>query len=527
MEILQFLGEVAFEILGEYLIAGIWWVIVQLFRGLFWMVSQPVRVLVVLISALGRGAKCRRGLANIPDGDLLRCSRERVPSARGHSLGHVPWVAAYAVHLLDQKGSTIMCSRRASSGPKFDPMCIALKIVLAPLFLCFVLSGCGGGVGSNNATGMVNTSVAVDWPLRTRVVSGPSSALSVSFIFHDPAGRQADLPFVADRSDVLAEHNENYVPTSKIHAGLWVLSGIFYAGISETGTAVATFSANVSVQSDGTVTKPNGTALGAIQFNGIIKSVAIAAGQSVTVGNHVQVAASALDSVGTPVPITPGSFNFAVVPGGSTVSVTPDGITLGLSPGNATLTATVDGLTSAEATVTVPVPVIVDFLNPGFETPILAAHTWEEPPDASVIWEGPVAGGFGIANGSGSWGSVSHSGNQYGFLQRADTAGVHQGSCQQTITGMSVGQKYQVSFWMARRNGNVGGNSPAPVSLMANGATVFSATAPPNDTSWHAFNSSVFTATSSSYTFKFQTSPPVPGVDTSSLLDDIHLSLVP
>jgi hypothetical protein len=118
---------------------------------------------------------------------------------------------------------------------------------------------------------------------------------------------------------------------------------------------------------------------------------------------------------------------------------------------------------------------------------------------------------------------VAESGRQYAFLQSSASVDAHHAGCSQTISNIKIGASYKVTFWMARRNGDVGGNVPEPVGLTANGTAIFTPTAPPNDTVWHSYASAVFVATATTYTFVFSTEPPKGGQDASSLLDNIQL----
>ncbi len=61
---------------------------------------------------------------------------------------------------------------------------------------------------------------------------------------------------------------------------------------------------------------------------------------------------------------------------------------------------------------------------------------------------------------------------------------------------------------MARRNGNVGGNTGAPLFVTANGATIFDASAPTSDGVWNQYSTDIFTATQNRYTFRLSTVTP-------------------
>jgi hypothetical protein len=158
-----------------------------------------------------------------------------------------------------------------------------------------------------------------------------------------------------------------------------------------------------------------------------------------------------------------------------------------------------------------------DFADSSFETPLLKAGSWQVAPTGSGwTWNEPSgAGQSGIANGSGSWGTGAHSGAQYAFIQDGS-------SVQQTLTGLVVGQKYVVQFWMATRNGDVGGNTPAPMVVTANGTAIFGPTTP-SGAAWVQQTSATFTATQTSYTFVFKTN--TGNGDSTDLIDDVHLVL--
>jgi hypothetical protein len=159
--------------------------------------------------------------------------------------------------------------------------------------------------------------------------------------------------------------------------------------------------------------------------------------------------------------------------------------------------------------------------NPGFESEVLPAGTFEKVPKAQTIWTGTA--GFGLANGSGSWGTAGHSGNQYAYLQSANAVDTDQGSMQQTVSGFVVGATYHVTFWMARRNGNVGGNVGEPIRVLADSNLILPSTAPTNDGLWGSVTTGTFVATSSVMTITITTDPPGIGQDQATLIDDVAI----
>lgn len=162
------------------------------------------------------------------------------------------------------------------------------------------------------------------------------------------------------------------------------------------------------------------------------------------------------------------------------------------------------------------------FGNAGFETPDVAPGQFRSGVDTPLFmspWFGEHS--FGIADGSGSWGTGAHSGSQYAYIQSTNEFG-GAGALYQTLTGLTVGGQYSVSFWMARRNGNVGGNTGNVISVFADSTPIFAPTLASNP-AWQQFTTSIFTATSSSVKIKFQGQ--VPGGDTAALLDDVTLNV--
>jgi len=227
-----------------------------------------------------------------------------------------------------------------------------LLILLLPLLL--VLAGCGGGGGRK--TVYATPTFSVDWPTRTRDMSAPSSGLSVTFQFENAAQTKTFATINSNRSSTLAAHTETYTASAQIATGDYTLLGTFYSQPNEGGIVVATVAAQVSLNSKGILLKPNGSPLGQVAFNGVVKSVVVGAGQTVTIGTPLQLVVSALDANSNVLALTPGSFSFSVTAGGSDLTVAPDGLATGVSPGTASVVAMVDGVTSPAASVAVVQP---------------------------------------------------------------------------------------------------------------------------------------------------------------------------
>jgi hypothetical protein len=153
-----------------------------------------------------------------------------------------------------------------------------------------------------------------------------------------------------------------------------------------------------------------------------------------------------------------------------------------------------------------------DFANSGFETPNLGAGVWVYEP-SGFVWAG-TPNGWGMGNQATSWGAA-HTGNQFAFMQGVATLS-------QTVSGLTIGNRYQVTFWCCTRDGDVGGNTTEPIGVLANGTPILTPFNPAAPGQWTEYATEAYTATSTSVTFSFQTQDPT-GQDCTDLLDDVHL----
>jgi VCBS repeat-containing protein len=158
-------------------------------------------------------------------------------------------------------------------------------------------------------------------------------------------------------------------------------------------------------------------------------------------------------------------------------------------------------------------------IQPGFETPALPTNQWAEPPTGSA-WH--FVHNAGIANGAGSWGHGAHTGNQYAFLEQNGAAA---SSLYQSIAGINVDGRYQLLFYMARRDGSVGGNTGCAIDAIVNSTVVFPFTYPTGDGNWNLYFSQPFIANAKGITLTFNA--PISGNDYSTLLDDVRIAALP
>ncbi len=387
------------------------------------------------------------------------------------------------------------------------------------------ICGCGGGGGSNSST-LQNATFQIDWPTRSRAaLTNPlTSALSVRVVFRGAATNGADVTMSIDRdASKVSAYTGTYTLTQAIRpSSSRTMNATFYAQAGETGPVVGT-------ATSATATQGAELSFGTISLTSVVSVVSVVPA-SLTVGSDpVQLQFECKDGNGATVAVSPGSATWAISSNPAYLSLTPDGQATPITNGTANVTATVDGIVSNVQGIQVVNPAPApDFENPGFESPAISAGSYAEASDAATGWTGAsvITGtqtGFGIANASHSWGSDAKAGSQYGFLQSSQTVETDQGSCTQTVTGLTVGKTYKVEFWMARRNGDVGGNTGEPISLTANGTSIFASAAPNPDGSWNQYASSTFTAGQTSYTFVFSTEAPSPGQDQTTRLDEVHL----
>ncbi len=163
----------------------------------------------------------------------------------------------------------------------------------------------------------------------------------------------------------------------------------------------------------------------------------------------------------------------------------------------------------------IPVGPGPDFVNPGFESPNLGAGVWEYEP-SGFAWTGTCSGlsHWGMANQATSWGTA-HSGSQYALIQRSATLS-------QTVSALTIGKAYEVTFWCCTRLGDVGANTTEPISVLADGAMILDYFNPAGPGQWTRYATRPFTANGTSVTVTFQTEDPA-NVDATDLLDDVHL----
>ena len=371
-----------------------------------------------------------------------------------------------------------------------------------------VLAGCGGGGGGSTPPAPKTTAVSfsIDWAARSRAIEGPASALSATLTLPSGGATVGDFVATVDRDANLAAHTQAYTTTNLAKTGTYAMAIRFYDQPGGLGGVVGVGKASVTIVE-------NGSGIGSVTVDKAVTQVTVDDGGSFVRGEVRQLTFTSKDNEGHIVAVSPGSAHWTVV-GGNALTVTDDGIATGVELGNSGVRVDVDGAVSPIRDFAVASP--PSFLNPGFEEPALNQNQWIEPPTPAFQWGG--TGNRGVANGNGSWGAGGHSGNQYGFVQQ-------DASLQQTIA-LVVGKTYRISAWIARRNGNVGGNIGEDVQIELGGTVILAASSPNTDGTWKQVISEPFTATvrDNQVTIRGLGSA---ARDTSSLIDDVGIELMP
>ena len=157
------------------------------------------------------------------------------------------------------------------------------------------------------------------------------------------------------------------------------------------------------------------------------------------------------------------------------------------------------------------------FQDASFETPVIATGGFvSEPTGSPWLYTGSSSRDSGIANGSSPWGQGAVAGQQYAFIQRDS-------SISQTVSNLVPGSQYQLKFAMARRNGGYGADVVNQIEIDKDGTALNVVRAV--DEVWRNYTSPVFTATSSSATFKFNGL--ITANDVASLLDVVSITSAP
>ena len=203
------------------------------------------------------------------------------------------------------------------------------------------IAGCGGGGGPVRS---VPVKVMIDWAARGRTVDAPSSALSVVITVKraNPAG--GDFTFTINRDADPSEYTREYISTTGVAYGTWLLNVQCYAGMNGTGDLVGAVGQNYKFGPE--APEVNLTSVKSVA------SVEVVPGQTVGVGEFKDLAFTARSASGALVMVSPGSVRFSIMDGADKLSFLSQQA-VGISVGTAMVQTTLDWHTSSAAAVSV------------------------------------------------------------------------------------------------------------------------------------------------------------------------------
>lgn len=241
------------------------------------------------------------------------------------------------------------------------------KYLAVAILSATLLVGCGGGSGSGvtpspspvvspTPTPTTSATFSLHWGARSRATNAPVSALSVRVVLPGARANGSDASITVNRTDSPAEYVETVTLPEPVLVGARQVVVTCNALRDATGPVVAVGQADITIAADG-------SGIGDIALTNTIRSVTVAANQSVLVGTRADLDVACRDSLGALVPVTPGSIFLSVVEGGERLRIA-GGQAEAMSPGTATVQATVDGITSSPATVQVTSQAVVTIMPP-------------------------------------------------------------------------------------------------------------------------------------------------------------------
>jgi len=270
----------------------------------------------------------------------------------GHTLGGMRFTAGILHNPL---------LRRACKIKEFSMFKGLMRLSVA-LTVSVVLAGCGGGGGGGGTSGGGGTGgggggggggntatttrvvMNVDWPARSRNISGLSSAQSIKVVLTGANSDNSDFTWVANRDADLTAHTQRLVSPTLTRVGHWTAALTLYSLPNGGGVIVGTAGDAIDLKADG-------TGLDSLVVNGVITTVAVAPGQAVALNQTADLVFQAKDANSNLVAVTPGSATWQEVSGQDVLQVTSDGKAKSLAVGTASVKVTIDGKTSAAADV--------------------------------------------------------------------------------------------------------------------------------------------------------------------------------
>ena len=216
------------------------------------------------------------------------------------------------------------------------------SIICAAAFAALLLAGCGGDGGKRDAT--TTFRVPIDWAARTRALSGPASASSVTVTLVGAGANHLDIVATTNRGDGADARTTVATSLSPAAPGTWPMTIRFTTGPDGSGDLVATASATVHLAANGEVQNSDGTPLSGVTNTSAITTVEIAPDQKVPLLQTVPLEVTARNAEGDVVAVPPAAIQLAVTLGNAVEVV--GGRLKGVSLGLVTVEASIDGVKS-------------------------------------------------------------------------------------------------------------------------------------------------------------------------------------
>jgi len=210
------------------------------------------------------------------------------------------------------------------------------------LFAALALPGCGGGSSnpsdSNSSKRQTTVTISILWGARSRVVSGPNSALSGMLTLKGAKPGGGDFTFPFERNDAtLASYTQTYTTSNPALVGTWTATVTFFTNHGELGSLVGIAGKQVTLS-------VGSADIGDIATVGIVASITVPDPQTFATGLPADLVFTALDANGYAIAVTPGSALWTVNP--SNAGVDASGHVLSSVAGDFTASVTMDGISS-------------------------------------------------------------------------------------------------------------------------------------------------------------------------------------
>jgi len=213
-------------------------------------------------------------------------------------------------------------------------------IVASLLAISMVVAiGCGGGGAASEPDRTDLSVVRVTWPVRSRVLYAPSSALSAKVTVHGADQLGKDVTFTVNRDlTQTASHVETYPVPGILKMGNRSFSMTFYSDVNGKGVPTASFSTPIKITY-------GGFNLPTVTPDSVVASVTINPG-SLKAGRSLPLSFTAYDANSQIVALSPGSAKWFLVNGQDYATLSADGTLVGTAAGTCRVSAMIDGVSS-------------------------------------------------------------------------------------------------------------------------------------------------------------------------------------